>query len=705
MRIHFTNLFLLLTASFFSQNFCLSTEMQAKWFKLHPELKANFETLKQQAAQQDQHDFQNGYNHSQHKSTSATPIYTVPVVFHILHTGGQENISDAQVIDAVNILTRDYNRQNADTTNVVVQFKQLIGDIQFEFRLATKDPNGNCTNGIIRHWDTKTDWTGDYNDYIYSWPSNNYLNIYVVRTMGGGAAGYTFLPGTGVPTAVDAIVVLSSYVGSIGTSNVGLSRVLTHEVGHWFNLDHVWGGTNNPGVSCGDDGVSDTPITMGFSSCNLNNAAICNPGIVENVQNYMEYAYCDRMFTIGQAARMQSTINSPIAGRKNLSTPANLIATGIVNPLSNCVPKLNITAFPTFTVCAGRSISLNSFTYNAIPTSYAWTVNNGALLSNASSANPSLTLVNTGTVAVQCVVSNANGSSTETMVVTGLNSAPQITNTKLESFEDPSALLPANWKVINPTTPSEKWEIFSYGGSEGAASMYVPGESMTANSIELLESPSFDFNNNPGAVFTFKCAYAKKTVSQKDVFKVQASKNCGGSWSDVLIPGMNGLANASGGIDSNLYYPVPYQWVFKNVSDFNNQNFSPFRNEENVIFRFYFQEDVNGAGLGNRFYLDEVNFSTPLGINDLSRSIGFSVYPNPSKASVKLNFHLSDAANIRVKLLNISGSVVEETSLKQFTNGEHEIELTSNATLSAGIYFVNLELNGTKLSRKIVITN
>ena len=75
-----------------------------------------------------------------------------------------------------------------------------------------------------------------------------------------------------------------NYVGSIGTSSSTGARTLTHEIGHCFNLAHVWGSTNQPGVACGDDLVTDTPETMGHTSCDLS-SSVCNPPLIENVQN------------------------------------------------------------------------------------------------------------------------------------------------------------------------------------------------------------------------------------------------------------------------------------------------------------------------------------------------------------------------------------------------------------------------------------
>ena len=674
-------------------HFCNTTEKQNSWFEKHPELKVYFDQLQEQARVNDSVQSQSGHL----ERSSAVAIYTIPIVFHILHQGGAENISDAQVIDAVDILNRDFNKLNADTSNVVLSFKTLIGDTKFVFQLATKDPNGICTNSIIRHYDVNTNWIGDVSDYQYTWNPTRYLNFYVVKSISSGAAGYTYLPGSGIPSALDAIVILSSYVGSIGSGNAGSSRALTHEVGHWFNLPHVWGWTNQPGVACGDDGVSDTPITKGFTSCSLNNTKICNPAIDENIQNYMDYAYCQVMFTKGQSSRMQNSINSPISGRNNLSSLNNLSITGITNPGINCIPNLEISV-SSYSVCQGHSLAFNSYTYNSSPTSYSWTANNAAVVSNSTLSATHILFNNVGSTTVSCVVSNINGNSIKSIVIYVLNGITNYNSTNSQSFE--SLSLPSFWSVINPATPNNKWDIFSGAGSQGSKCMYIQGELLEANSIEMLETPSYDFKNNQGAIFTFKYAYARKDANNKDLFKVQGSKNCGGSWEDIWLPNNGNLANSSGGTTAGIYVPF-FDWGFYNLTL--HPNFQSFVNEDHVNFRFYFQEDVGGVGLGNRFYLDEVNFTTPVGINELTKSIGFNVYPNPTSDIFNLQFTLSNSAKIKYQIQSITGSTFIEEAEQLYLEGEYKIILNKNKSLAKGIYFLHLEMNGIKMSRKLVV--
>lgn len=199
------------------------------------------------------------------------PIMVIPVVFHVIHNNGPENISDAQIINAMSILNRDYRKQNADTASIVAPFDEIAADTRIEFRLATKDFMGNCTNGIERIQSMET-YVGGPACKKNQWPRNRYLNIWVVNKIAGSAGstttlGYSQLPPDMVGDAyahLDGIVVRYDCLGDIEQGVPQFDRTLTHEVGHYLNLIHTWGGTNDPGVSCdGTDAVDDTPPTMG----------------------------------------------------------------------------------------------------------------------------------------------------------------------------------------------------------------------------------------------------------------------------------------------------------------------------------------------------------------------------------------------------------------------------------------------------------
>ena len=219
------------------------------------------------------------YEHSLtlHKPGAAIQ-YTVPVVFHIMHLNGPENISDATCINVLASVNSDFAKAGADVPTIHASFAPLYINSDIKIMLAHKDPSGNCTSGIVHHYNTNTDWNQAAQPYPYTWNPTKYLNIYIVRsicastatcpTAGGVIVGYTYKPGTWPSGAAqDAITYNYQYLSGIS------ARSVTHEIGHWFNLSHTFGNTNNPGVTCGDDGLADTPVTKGyFSTCPGNNA-------------------------------------------------------------------------------------------------------------------------------------------------------------------------------------------------------------------------------------------------------------------------------------------------------------------------------------------------------------------------------------------------------------------------------------------------
>lgn len=124
------------------------------------------------------------------KNNKSGQTYVIPVVFHILHEYGTENISDAQVFDAVRVLNEDFSKTNADTSSVIPDFDTIIGNPNIEFRLAQIDPFGNCTNGIDRIYTHKTNEADDLSK-LNIWNRSKYLNIWVVKSIGSsGVAGY-----------------------------------------------------------------------------------------------------------------------------------------------------------------------------------------------------------------------------------------------------------------------------------------------------------------------------------------------------------------------------------------------------------------------------------------------------------------------------------------------------------------------------------
>ncbi len=201
------------------------------------------------------------------KGTRSTTLYTIPIVFHIIHINGTENVSDASVIAQVNRLNTDFAKLNTDFTSNPPYFQSIGGDALIQFKLAKLDPNGNCTNGIERIYSHKTLNAGERSK-LNQWPRDKYFNVWVINTLevDPGTVGLVLAYAT-FPSSVNTFGFPSDGVIMRSDQVNGTSRTLTHEVGHWLGLEHTWGNTQVATV-CGDDNVNDTPITKGhFSTC------------------------------------------------------------------------------------------------------------------------------------------------------------------------------------------------------------------------------------------------------------------------------------------------------------------------------------------------------------------------------------------------------------------------------------------------------
>jgi hypothetical protein len=245
-------------------------------------------------------------------------------VVHVVHNpaSSTEKISEAQVKSQIAVLNRDFRATNPDKSKTPAVFSGLVADPMIEFTLATTDPTGQATNGITYTATTQTSFGDQGNPVKFkasggasAWNTKKYLNIWVC-TLSGGLLGYAQFPGG--PVNTDGVVILNSAFGTTGsaTAPFNLGRTTTHEVGHYFNLRHIWGDT--PDCS-GSDLVDDTPNAedANFGKPTWPMVSCSNGPNGDMFMNYMDYVDDDSMvmFTPGQVARMHATLDGP---RKSL---------------------------------------------------------------------------------------------------------------------------------------------------------------------------------------------------------------------------------------------------------------------------------------------------------------------------------------------------------------------------------------------------
>lgn len=261
-------------------------------------------------------------NASQRTSSAHDVLVTVPVVVHVVYQNATQNISDAQIISQIDVLNADYAHLNADSVITPAAFQPLMNDVGIRFCLAAQDPAGNATTGIERRSTTVSNIGGTSKYYNYSqgglsaWDHTKYLNIWVCSIDGGNILGFAYLPGV-TGAADDGVVIDPQYFGTLGSVSAPFNkgRTATHEVGHWFNLEHIWG--DEPSCSQ-DDFVSDTPLQKGenygcpsYPQTSQSGGRCSTSDPSSMFMNYMDYTddACMVMFSIGQRDRMQAAVN------------------------------------------------------------------------------------------------------------------------------------------------------------------------------------------------------------------------------------------------------------------------------------------------------------------------------------------------------------------------------------------------------------
>jgi hypothetical protein len=231
----------------------------------------------------------------------ASGVMEVPVVVNVLWKTAAENISDEQIQSQIDVLNEDFSATNSDYNLTSTYNSVKSGNCNIRFvlqavvRKQTNKKSWQANDGMKKSQQGGIDPTSPLTT----------LNIWVC-TLGGNLLGYAQFPG-GNP-ATDGVVCLNTAFGRVGSVEAPFhkGRTTTHEVGHYFNLRHIWGD-----ATCGNDFVSDTPLhnTYNFGCPPANHLSTCTGTPVEMTMNYMDYSDdpCMYMFTAGQKTRMQAT--------------------------------------------------------------------------------------------------------------------------------------------------------------------------------------------------------------------------------------------------------------------------------------------------------------------------------------------------------------------------------------------------------------
>lgn len=679
-------------------------------FDKHPHLRAEHERMLKLLKNSKVSQNKNGGPKSNH--------YVIPTVWHIIHEYGNENLDDALIYASMDKLNEQWQHDDADSTLIIPEFKQIAGGLNIEFRLANIDPYGNCTNGIEHIYSHETR-VGDDLSKLHQWDRSSYLNIWVTVGMEGApsAAAYSYGPEStdGFGFYIDGVISRVAYATSAGSETT-----MTHEVAHWLNISHVWGPTNEPEVQCGDDGVADTPITQGHSGnggCNyawLSGPAnrVCDTSVIENAQNYMDYAGCGRMFTQGQMLRAENALNSISGGRINLWNDTTLAATGThdTSTVQLCTPVADFNT-PDTRICVGATATFTDHSWNAVVDNRTWTFQDGT---PATSTSPiaNVTFNSPGWKSITLEVSNASGSDTKTMT-NYIYVSPDWAD-----FTGPASLdIEGNQEYLFLVeNPEDNWARFDgvdgvgYDGSKAFrlnnykdisdADPFTSEGNYYNNlgrSMDYLITPSFDLRNTTGVTVGFWYSYASANTNSADVeevLKVYSSRNCGESWlTRKTITGSQLLSGGFAGGDLNFVPSNNQMWQYAEFT------YTPTSQDNRTRFMFEFE----ASDRSNNLYIDNINVNGTLSITAQEiQDLELIVFPNPTKGEAINVRYTAQNESVKFILRDITGKVIS-TETVNTTNSSVTHRIEGSANLPSAPYFLEVRSGDYSTTKKIVV--
>lgn len=617
--------------------------------------------------------------------TASSHFKMIPVVVHVIHNGGIENISNAQIQSQIDVLNEDFGKISGspgDGNGV---------DTEIRFCLAKLDPDGKCTDGIVRIKSTLT----THQTYqrpqlaaLSAWDATRYLNIYVVKSINSGSIlGYASFPGG--PMNEDGAVMAYNYFGRTGSIASNCSgRTASHEIGHWFGLYHTFNGGCGADTCADGDLVCDTPPAAGPNfGCpvSVNSCSNDVPNVNDQVANYMDYSNdaCKSMFTLGQKVRMQATLNTL---RTTIWQAGNITATGCdsgyVSP--PCAAVADFTSNGQ-NICVGNPVQFTNLSMNN-PTGFTWYFPGGTP-TTSTVQNTVVTYTAVGVYPVSLVATNSNGKDSVTFnnYITVSNPVPGLVLPYSEGFE--TSGFPPNGIMVDNADGGITWE------RDTLAVQYAGLGSARINNLintnygqsDALVLPALDLSSLSNPYVSFRWAYAKSDVNYSDELIVLISTDCGVNFTQIFYRTNTTLI--TGPTQTTPYVPDSSTvWKLCNVS------LASYATCDHAIIKI-----VNVTDGGNNLYVDHINIgASAVGIDENARTEpALLLYPNPANRefSILINDPRLAKEKIEVNVYDVLGKLVLAS------DGVQKINIQG---LAEGIYLVNIRAGGFSVQKRLI---
>jgi len=658
-------------------------------------------------------------NQANNPTTQA--VITIPVVVHVVYNTTAENITDNQVLSQIQVLNEDYSLTNPDASSIPSAFNSVKANCEIQYCMATVDPNGNPTNGIRRVSTSTT--TFSTNDAVKftaqggdnAWPTTQYLNLWVCD-LSGGLLGYGEFPTANATNTFGLVMDYqcfgSNYTsygsGFTFTNGFDRGRTATHEIGHCFNLRHIWG---DDGSACtGSDLCADTPNQADENyGCPTfpSNASCSNGGDMS--MNYMDYTNdaCMYMFTLNQKARMLAVLNSAPYNALQNSAACQSSSSGVDGGISAIIsPGTSLcgTSFvPQVTLRNSGTTTLTSATINYridanTNQTFSWT---GSLATNAT-ANVTLPSMTTtvGTHTFTAFTSNPNN----TTDVNTANDQQQRTFTVSSSGQNlpysegfESTTFPQGGMTLNNPDAATTWARTTLAAKTGSASAFMDNFDYNANGeIDEMILPNLNLTSVTNPVMTFQVAYRLYTdpaaaTPFSDTLRVWISTDCGTTWTQIYGKWSSTLATVTPVFSTTEFVPTATQWRLETLS------LSAYQSYSNVMIKFR-----HATQYENNLYIDDINIQNTTDVQNLVMTNDVQMYPNPSTGVINMDVNLFNRDNLTINVTNSIGQRVSQVSDENTFGGHYVIDLSNEPN---GVYFIEVQTGTEVTTRRVVISH